>query len=57
MKMRFREINFDFQVRTLIRLVMYNGNIFYDKYEFPMTDSSTSYSCPRKRNLEVLESH
>ena len=57
MKMRFREISFDFQVRTLIRLVMYNGNIFYDKYEFSTTDSSTSYSCPRKRNLEVLESH
>ena len=38
MEMRFREINFDFQVWTLIRLVMYNGNIFYDKYEFPTTD-------------------
>ena len=34
-----------------------NNDSICDKCEFPMTDSLTSYSCPRKRNLEVLESH
>ena len=34
-----------------------NKTILEYSHELPTTDSSTSYSCPRKRNLEVLESH
>ena len=31
--------------------------VVFNEILIPMTDSLTSYSCPRKRNLEVLESH
>ena len=34
-----------------------NKMILEHSHELPTTDSLTSYSCPRKRNLEVLESY
>ena len=44
-------------IRTTKKYEFSNETILEYSHELPTTDSLTSYSCPRKRNLEVLESH